>query len=373
MKSPVPTRLTSSESAYLHTAACNNTRVYFDGQQRLNTASSGTNSWQSNWPSQVTTFTSASSAWTNADGGAVELDTMNWVDYVSYTLNHGGPTCENANQAQVTSQQANIATYQSGQDAVFNGVDYDYPDDYTGGSGGGSCSSAGCYNDMMNALPSNILGGFNEDAITTVYGDGYMTNASPVTNAWTQQMDGIFSVLGHGYYDFLWLEGVEDTAHRTYGLASYYLSYTLKYSVLWEDYCFTDSSADANCNAGGDSTWDDKGFVPQDPVQTASVTSATSPYKDITTLESGTSGVFFREFRHCYLHGTDLGHCVAIVNANGSGSGSTSVPTLTYSYAHALSLPTAPLDTASGSYLLSKVSQTQPTTINAASAYILIQ
>ena len=292
------------ESSWLHGASGN--RLYARGQQRNYPLDAN---FQAAWISSVKALFSAAQAWSPQQGGAVELDTMNWTTLAAYD-GAWGQSVEVQSDAQVLQAQEAVAAYSPGT-SVLNGVDYDYPQNY---------------DQLLSAVGANVSGAFNEDAFATDYGSGYMTATYPVTNAWQNQEDGILDVLSHAKRDFVWMEGDPSPAHRLYGLASYWLTYAHR-SVLWEDFCAPDKTPGGYCN----STWADAQVVPARPLQTAT-------NLDIATLQTG--GLYRREFASCYQAGQPIGGCAALVNPTAS---TVAVPPLAQVYAGAIVLPTQSL------------------------------
>jgi hypothetical protein len=324
------------EEAWLHEQSNKSVRVFSNGQQRNDPLDAV---FQKAWSAQVLSLLSpsqsGSAAWTTAEGGSVELDTLNWETLKTFTY-HGGPQYEITQDAQVTSAEQTTIKETPTQ-AVANGLDYDYP-------------QSGGYDNMLNSAASNLIGMFNENAFAIGYGSGYMTSSYPVTNAWQNQQDGILDLVARGKYDFPWMEGSAAPAHRLYGLASVWLSYKQNLSIPWEDFCAPDKTPKGLCN----STWDDASVVPLSPLATAT--------NDINALKSGT--LYVREFAKCYQGGVALGPCAAVVNPGGS---SATWPTLKQHYTRQISLPTNSL------YGGGKVQWTSgiPSSVSAASAMIV--
>ena len=102
---------------------------------------------------------------------------------------------------------------------------------------------------------------------------------------------------------------------RKYVYASFLLTYSPSSSVLWEDFSTPKSFH----------VLPETGLVPTSPRVAPST---------IVSLQSS-SGVYVREYGACYLAGTSLGRCAAIVNSDTSAH---RMPSLSASYAHTLTL-----------------------------------
>jgi hypothetical protein len=300
------------EEAWLHEQSNKSIRVFSNGQQRNNPLDSV---FQKAWTAQILSLLSpsqgGSAAWSSQEGGSVELDTLNWETLNSFTY-HGGPQYEITQNSQVT-QAEDASISETPTLVVANGMNYDYP-------------QSGGYDAMLDGATSNLAGMFNENAFAINYGSGYMTSSYPVTNAWQNQQDGILDLIARKKFDFAWMEGSASPAHRLYGLASFWLSWSPKSSVLWEDFCAPDKTPKGYCN----STWDDASVVPRQPLATAT--------SDINILKVGS--VYVREFAKCYQSGVPLGPCAAVVNP---GSSSAGWPTLQQHYSRQIVLPTTSL------------------------------
>ena len=106
------------------------------------------------------------------------------------------------------------------------------------------------------------------------------------------------------------------TALRKYIYASFLIGYGPSSSVLWE-YFYTPS---------GLHVFPETELVPMNPL----ISSASS----VSSFARG--GVYVREYASCYLNGSSVGHCAAVVNSS-SGS-SYSMPSLDQSYSHTMSI-----------------------------------
>lgn len=324
------------EEAWLHEASQPAVRVFQNGQQRNNPLDPV---FQAAWTQQIDALMNPSAggslAYTAAEGGSVELDTLNWETIPTFTQ-EGGPEHEITDGTHVIAAEA-AAVALTPTNAVGNGVDYDYP-------------LSGAYDTFMNAAGLTLIGMFNENAFATNYGSGYMTNAYPISNAWANQQDGILDVVARHKYDFVWMKGSASPAHRLYGLASAWLTLHGNRTVIWEEFCAPDKTPGGLCN----STWDDPAIVPKRPL-----TSATT---NVNVLQNG--ALFVREFAACYQSGQPIGPCAAVVNP---GTASASWPALNQQYTRTIALPTASL------YGGGKVGWTTglPSSVAAASAWIV--
>jgi hypothetical protein len=105
-----------------------------------------------------------------------------------------------------------------------------------------------------------------------------------------------------------------ETALRTYAYASFLLSYDPAYTMY----------QDALKTPSGFPVMPETGFVPQNPLTTASsVAGYAQP-----------GGAYMREFGACYYLGQFVAKCAVVVNPNPS----TSVPVPTTSYSHSMVL-----------------------------------
>lgn len=102
---------------------------------------------------------------------------------------------------------------------------------------------------------------------------------------------------------------------RQYIYASFLMGYGPSSSVLWE-YFSTPS---------GLHVFPETQLVPTNPLSSSS---------SVSSFAKG--GVYVREYAACYLNGSSIGHCAAVVNPS-SGS-SYSMPSLTQSYSHTMSI-----------------------------------
>lgn len=349
-------------SGFATTSACTGTIAYSGGQQRTNPldATAGTG-FAATWASQISSLASGTPAWSNADGGTFEIDTMNWVGTDNF-LTHGGPFCAPAptTQAQVTTAQANNINLLSPQQVVGNGVDYDYPKAICT-----TPANLSCYDAWLNAVGSNLIGVFNECSITCSSDSGYITNNGSVypSSAFDHQLQGILDVLNRGLYDMMWNEpSSNDTVHRLYALGTVFLVTDGTHVIYWMDSCAT-ATVGGHC----DSTWDDKAFVPTGPLASGGCTGTlTNPTCSTAALKTG--NVYVREFSQCFFHSVSVGHCAAIVNADLTNSAS--IPTLTNTYTQVLTLASTSLYSGG---LASLTAQAQPTTIGAHTGIILVQ
>ena len=103
---------------------------------------------------------------------------------------------------------------------------------------------------------------------------------------------------------------------RNYIYASFLIGYGPSSSVLWE-YFSTPS---------GLHVFPETELVPLNPL----ISSASS----VSSFARG--GVYVREYASCYLNGSGVGHCAAVVNS--SASSSYGMPSLSQSYSHTMSI-----------------------------------
>ncbi|MGH7661986.1 MAG: hypothetical protein ACRENA_13870 [Vulcanimicrobiaceae bacterium] len=108
----------------------------------------------------------------------------------------------------------------------------------------------------------------------------------------------------------------QSIALRQYIYASFLLSYSPTSSVLWE-YFSTPS---------GLHVFPETKIVPTSPLLQAP--------SSVSSLQSG--GVYVREYGACYLAGTTIGRCAAVVNS--SASSSYGMPSLQQSYSHTMAI-----------------------------------
>jgi len=300
-------------AAWLHRAGDPKRRAYAKGFQRNNPLDP---LFRAAWIDSIANFLTdggGSSAWSPAEGGAVELDTMNWVNLTTFT-GAWGPFAEITSDAQVLAAQEAVVGYTPAR-TLLDGVNYDYP-------------LGGAYDALLSAVGENVAGVINREAFATDYAhgaahDGYLTERSPIPNAWQNQENAILDVIGRGKTDIVWMLGGAGPQHRLYGVASFWLSYDPHRSVLWEDFCARESG-------GCDSTWPDAGVVPTRPLQSATT--------DISALRSG--NLYVREFAACYQNGKPIGGCAAIVNPTLAAQ---PFPALQQQYAMSVVLPAATL------------------------------
>ncbi|MBV8434317.1 MAG: hypothetical protein JO029_08560, partial [Candidatus Eremiobacteraeota bacterium] len=106
-------------------------------------------------------------------------------------------------------------------------------------------------------------------------------------------------------------------ALREYIYASFLMSFSPTSSVLWETFYTTPSELHV---------YPETNIVPMNPVVSAP--------SDISALLSG--GLYVREYANCYLSGSNVGPCAAVVNSTTSST--YSMPSMTYSYHHTMAL-----------------------------------
>ncbi len=112
-------------SAWLHHARDPRRRAYAKGFQRNNPLDSR---FRAAWIDSIANFltdSGGSSAWSPAQRGAVELDTMNWVNLATFT-GAWGPFAEITSDAQVLAAQEAVVGYTPAR-TLLDGVNYDYP------------------------------------------------------------------------------------------------------------------------------------------------------------------------------------------------------------------------------------------------------
>jgi hypothetical protein len=193
------------ESSWLHGASGN--RLYARGQQRNYPLDAN---FQAAWISSVKALFSAAQAWSPQQGGAVELDTMNWVNLTTFT-GAWGPFAEITSDAQVLAAQEAVVGYTPAR-TLLDGVNYDYP-------------LGGAYDALLSAVGENVAGVINREAFATDYAhgaahDGYLTERSPIPNAWQNQENAILDVVGRGKTDIVWMLGGAGPQHRLCGKTS---------------------------------------------------------------------------------------------------------------------------------------------------------
>lgn len=137
-----------------------------------------------------------------------------------------------------------------------------------------------------------------------------------------------FGATGAGY----------QTQERLMQIATILMGYSPGHTVDWSELEQSNTTL---------SVFPESGIVPTNPVQTmanpggtncltlnTSSTCSTGGHNDVLT---GTSGVYRREFQHCYNQGTLVGQCAVVVNTTGSAV-TVSGPMLTQSYGHSVTL-----------------------------------
>lgn len=138
---------------------------------------------------------------------------------------------------------------------------------------------------------------------------------------WTQRENLQLAAAAHGKLFFCYNNGGEDgetsTALRKYVYASFLMTYSATSSVLWET--FTTPS--------GLHVFPETKLVPTDPL-------VATPSSVSTLLKS--TGVYAREYGACYLDGSNVGPCAAVVNS--SLTASYAMPALSTTYAHTLAI-----------------------------------
>ena len=134
---------------------------------------------------------------------------------------------------------------------------------------------------------------------------------------------------------------------RQYIYASFLMGYGATSSVLWE-YFSTPSALHV---------FPETKLVPTSPL----IASASS----VASYAKGS--VYVREYATCYLDGSSIGHCAAVVNP--SASSSANIPALSQSYSHSMTISGyGTLDGGSVS-----VSGSRPSSLAAESAVVLVQ
>ena len=111
--------------------------------------------------------------------------------------------------------------------------------------------------------------------------------------------------------------GASDIASRQFVYASFLLTYDLTTSILFEDYATTPSNL---------WVYPESELVALNPVVTAPAT--------IAGLEVSL-GVYAREYTACFIRGSYVGPCAAVVNSDGTSSHPFPFPT---KYHHAMAL-----------------------------------
>jgi len=195
---------------------------------------------------------------------------------------------------------------------------------------------------------SKALGGVIEDCYGTT---GNPTPPYTSGSGWTGNENLQLAAGAAGKLFFCYntptTEGSSSIAVRNYIYASFLMSYTATSSVLWE-YFATPSGL--------------RVFPETELVPTSPLVSGTT----VASFEKST-GVYVREYSACYIKGSSIGHCAAVVN---SDTASHPKPSLSYSYSHTMSL--------SGNGIvdggtISASGGAAPSTLPAESGYILIQ
>jgi hypothetical protein len=166
---------------------------------------------------------------------------------------------------------------------------------------------------------SNVIGAMLEDAY------GQRVDAGPTVpyttgSDWVNNENLQLNAVNVGKLFFCYNTPTSDASYsiqlRLYIYASFLIGYGPSSSVLWE-YFYTPS---------GLHVFPETELVPLDPL----ISSASS----VSSFARG--GVYVREYANCYLNGSGVGHCAAVVNS--SSSSSYYLPSLSQSYSHTLSI-----------------------------------
>jgi hypothetical protein len=164
---------------------------------------------------------------------------------------------------------------------------------------------------------SNVKGGMLEGC----YGDRNAGTA-PYTadSSWISNENVEIAAANDGKLFFCYNTPLTDAsssiAIRQYIYASFLIGYSPSSSVLWEYFSTPD----------GLHVFPETKLVPQNPL----ISSGSSA----SSFSRG--GVYVREYSSCYLNGSSIGHCAAVVNPS-SGS-SYSMPSLSQSYSRSMSI-----------------------------------
>jgi hypothetical protein len=138
-------------------------------------------------------------------------------------------------------------------------------------------------------------------------------------SAWVGNENLQLNAINNGKLFFCYNTPITDASQsiqvRQYIYASFLLSYGASSSVLWE-YFATPS---------GFHVFPESGLVPTGPL--AGTASNVSSY--------ARGGVYVREYSACYLRGSSIGRCAAVVNPSGSSYG---MPSMSQSYSHAMNI-----------------------------------
>ena len=140
---------------------------------------------------------------------------------------------------------------------------------------------------------------------------------------------------------------------RTYTYASLMLGFSLNSTVLAEDGTAVNSGVYVNPEAL---------LVPTSPL--------VSEPSNISSLQKN-GGAYVREFANCYYNGNSIGACASVVNSNASSS--VSMPALSRSYAHTAVISGAGVVSGVDSGSVNVNGPSAPSTIQAKTAYILVQ
>lgn len=169
-------------------------------------------------------------------------------------------------------------------------------------------SYGGAYLQSANVVGENNEGCFNAD-------DYGLMNDS--VTRWQRMANSLLAVTALHKYAVCMMMGQVTSANRLYAYASWWMTYDPAYSI----------GGQVNTGPDGYAIYPEFDIVPTLPKTTAS--------SDISSLRSGGSGPYVREFGACYQNGSAIGPCAAIVNTSGS---SQAMPALTGRYAHTLNL-----------------------------------
>jgi hypothetical protein len=153
------------------------------------------------------------------------------------------------------------------------------------------------------AKPSRVLGGMFEGCYTDPGRPGHKTQGSRWRQTENEQL-----YMAHAQKLFLCVESAQVSGRnkqmadqsidaRQYGEASFLLSYDSKTSMIRQKFE----------NPSGFELDPETGLVALDPVVT--------PPNDVNSLKTST-GAYAREFRSCYIKGSPVGPCAAVVNSD---------------------------------------------------------
>jgi hypothetical protein len=167
---------------------------------------------------------------------------------------------------------------------------------------------------LANASAHPVIGndGVGTDAYDLQWSSARNVEGAMSENAWTQRSDTqgwierADAILIYHSRDKYVVEEDTDPSRLMFQLASHWIVYDPRYSIL-----FLAEVNEATRSAGtNDMTFPEEAIVPAQPRLAA------PPSDDVTVFEAA-PGLFVREYAACYVDGSPIGYCAALVNTAG--------------------------------------------------------